>query len=310
MAALLRRFTVYGDFWLRYLFFGARVCPWFLEPVIVWGFSVMFFFFCREQRHAVAANLRVIQPGLTDWQYARGTFGVIHHFAWSLADFAHVRLGEDVIDWEVDEAAGFGPVFSSASGVLVMTAHMGNYDVAAPLLAARMKRRIHTVRAPERHEGSQEFMREKRDAAGGDAFVVHYNEPGSMLAVELVKLLQGGEVVAIQGDRILFDVSPQELPFREGITWRLPRGPLMLALVARAPIVPVFVIRLGWRRYRIECGEPFHWPDDARDNEAALEAASQWWSERLRDAVERHWYQWFVFERAFQSASLMADDET
>ncbi len=304
----LRRFHVHGDFWLRYLFHGARVCPWFLEPVTIWAFSLVFFLLCKAQRHGVAANLRVIRPGLTNWEYAKGTFNVIHSFAWSLADFAHVRIGQDVIDWEVGAGASMDDLANLEGGALLLTAHMGNYDVAAPLLAEKLRRRVHIVRAPERNAATQEYMRDKR-ADSDDVFVIHYNEPGSMLGVELARLLQDGEIVAIQGDRILFDVSPEEVEFRPNVRWRLPRGPFHVAQVARVPIVPVFIIRLGWRRYRIESGAPFVWQGDPRDRAGYQTAAMTWWRDCLRDVIERHWHQWFVFEKAFQTGSIAWEDE-
>ena len=99
------------------------------------------------------------------------------------------------------------PLANAETGVIILTAHMGNYDVAAPLFARRLKRRIHTVRVPDRHAETHEFMKERRVENISEWLTVHYNEPGSMLAVELTKLLQEGEFVAIQGDRVLFDVS-------------------------------------------------------------------------------------------------------
>lgn len=308
MPALLRRLNVYGDFWLRFLFYAARVCPWFLEPVFNWAFSVPFYLFLKKARRAVSANLRVVRPQRIGWRNAADTFRVLHNFGWTLTDLAHVRLGHEVIDWEVAGQKHLDALAATPDGAIVLTAHMGNYDVAAPLFGSRLRRRIHTVRAPERDADMQRFMDEKNTTGSSEWLAVHYNLPGSMLAVELTKLLQAGEIVAIQGDRVLFDVSPQTLEYRDGIRWQLPRGPFLLAHVTRAPIVPVFIIRIGWRRYRIEAGEPFQWTGDPRDKAAALEAAAQWWNERLRDVVERHWYQWFVFEEAFDTPPMVGSE--
>jgi phosphatidylinositol dimannoside acyltransferase len=142
-------------------------------------------------------------------------------------------------------------------------------------------------------------MEEQRDAAHAEHFIVHYNEPGNMLAVELTKLLKDGEIVAIQGDRILFDVSGQELVYRDDILWQLPRGPSVLAAVANVPLIPIFIIRLGWRRYRIEIGEGVVFQSGPGQRAATQEAIAKWWSEQLRAVVERHPLQWFVFEPMF-----------
>jgi lauroyl/myristoyl acyltransferase len=299
MLSLLRRLNVYGDVWLRFLYFGARICPWYLEAALVWGYTAFFFLFCGRARRSIAGNLRVICPGagaLTRW---RGAFSVVHHFAGTLTDVAHQRAGHDVLDWEVTGHQHLEELKAVGGGALVLTAHMGNYDLAAPLLARWFKRRIHIVRAPERHAGSQRYMEEQRDAAHAEHFAVHYNQPGNMLAVELTHLLRGGEIVAIQGDRVLFDVSSEELAYRDDITWQLPRGPSALAVVADVPLIPIFIIRIGWRRYRIEIGEGVLFQSAPGQRQATQQAIARWWSGKLREVVERHPLQWFVFEPMF-----------
>lgn len=302
MISHLRRLNVYGDFWLRYLYLGVRISPWFLEPALVWGYAVFFFVFCGSARRAVAANLGVIRPSDGPLRRLAGALRVIHHFAGTLADVAYQRIGRDVIDWEVAGCEHLDELKTLGTGAVVLTAHMGNYDLAAPMLARWFDRKIHIVRAPERDSESQRYMEQQRDAAHAEHFVVHYNEPGNMLAVELTKLLQAGEIVAIQGDRILFDVSAQEVPYRDDVLWRLPRGPLTIAAVASVPMVPIFIIRLGFRRYRVEIGEGVFFQHEAGKKSALQDAMAKWWSACLRGVVERHPLQWFVFEPMFTRA--------
>lgn len=300
--SLLQRLNVYGDFWLRYLFYGARICPWFMEPVIISSFAALFFLTCGGNRRAVVSNLAVIRPQDSWWMRRWNAFRVFLNFAWTQADLALVRLGRDVIDWEIYGDDNMNDLATPGVKALILTAHMGNYDVAASLLAERVRRRIHIVRVPERVRNSQEYIHQRRYEADSGRYVVHYNEKGNMLAVELARVLGDGEIVAIQGDRVLFDVSLVDLAYEPGIRWKVPRGPFLLAQVARAPVYPIFIVRLGWRRYAIEAGAPFVWNGEARDRAGAERALSEWWNEILADTVRRHWYQWFVFEPAFSSA--------
>jgi hypothetical protein len=94
--------------------------------------------------------------------------------------------------------------------------------------------------------------------------------------------------------------------FQEGVTWQVPRGPFTLALVARAAIHPVFIIRLGWRRYRVQAEPPMVLTVQDRDREGAqVEAAAQW-SAVMRRIVQQHSRQWFVFEEVFQDSVAAA----
>ncbi len=308
----LSRFNIYGDFWLRALRQGARSCPWYLEPVFIGGCTVLFFVVLKKTRNAVASNLRIIHPGASRWMSQLRVLRVFWNFAWTLADLMHVRLGEEVISWEIVGKEYLEALENSTAGSILLTAHMGNYDVAAPIFAPCFKQKIHMVRTPERQRESQEFHQQKRQEEQSSTFVIHYNEPGNMLGVELARCLGEGDVVAIQGDRILFDVSPMTVNFREGITWNLPRGPFMLGMVAKAAIYPVFIIRMGYRRYRIEAFPAIEMSQHREGREAAQKEAAQRWSEVLASMVVKHWRQWFVFEPVFgeQVSASQSSGET
>lgn len=300
---LLRRFSIYGDFWLRFLYYGARHCPWFLEPLYVFGFTIIFWVVLGKARRAMARNLGVLLPGSSLLMNQLRVFRIFWNFAFSLGDVCHVRHGRQCIRWEVCGAEHLDELETRQPGAVLLTAHMGNYDVAAPLLAQRIHRTVHLVRTPERESKSQEFEKGKRDDRVGGNCVIHYNEPGNMLGVTLAQAIAGGGIVAVQGDRILFDVSPVTVPYNdEGVEWKVPRGPFMLAVVAKAAIHPVFIIRMGWRRYRVLAEPVIEVPPHDRDRERVAREAAMRWSAVLRRVAERHWRQWFVFEELFTRA--------
>lgn len=299
----LSRFSIYGDFWLRLLSLGVRVTPWFLEPLLVGIHTALFYCACGPARRALLANLRILFPHDSALKRHCRALKVIGNFAWSLVDAAHVRSKHSVIDWEIEGMQHLNQLSEIPSGVIILTAHMGNYDLAAPLFASRLRRQIHLVRAPERHQQSQAYVSQQRDHLASEWCVIHYNEPGNMLAIKLASLLNENQIVAIQGDRILFDVSATTLPFSPTHDWRLPRGPFLLGLISRCPIAPLFITRSGWRRYRITAHPPYHWPDGRLNKDIALRAAEQWWSSVLAECIHRHWDQWFVFESAFSPSA-------
>lgn len=316
MNPILRRLSIYGDFWLRYLNWGTRHCPWFLEPVFVFAFTVMFWFVLGKGRRAVARNLGVILPGSSPVANHCRVFRVFWNFAWTMVDVAHVRHGEECIRWEVSGTEYIDELEKRQPGAILLTAHMGNYDVAAPLFAQRIRRPIHLVRTPERVREAQAFEKGRRDQQVTGNFIIHYNEPGNMLGVTLAQAIGAGGIVAIQGDRILFDVSPMTVPFKDGVEWKVPRGPFMLAQVARTAIHPVFIIRMGWRRYRVQAEPAIEMRVQERDRERVQRDGAVRWNAVLRRLIVQHWRQWFVFEEVFtknveaSSDGAKQDDET
>jgi len=243
----------------------------------------------------------VLCPRATWWGRRVRAFWVFWEFAWMIVDSARARGGERHVTWRLDGAEAFRDVTTGGGGALLLTAHMGNYDVAGPFFADKFGRPVHGVRRPERRAELQEYMDERRQAQSGDAYRVQYNVAGGFLGLELAQALAAGEVVAIQGDRVAEGMGAVEVEWR-GRGWRLPSGPLVLAQVAAAPVFPVFTIRDGWRSYRIVF-LPSRPPAAAPTTRAARAAAQQelagWWADTLAGMLERHWRQWLMFEPAF-----------
>ena len=115
-----------------------------------------------------------------------------------------------------------------------------------------------------------------------------------------MKLLGEGEAVAIQGDRILFEVSPITVEFDRNWVWSLPKGPLALAAASGVPIYPVFVVRTGYKQYRVEMGAKIELERTrGAGREQALKNAAIQWGNVLGNLIHRHGDQWFVFEPMF-----------
>ena len=162
-------------------------------------------------RRALIWNLRALFPDRAAPGLWLDAYRVVWNFAFSVADGSRSRMGESVIDWEIDPLRGSGDIVSGSGGGIILTAHMGNYDVAATLFAGRFGRKLNAVRAPERNPKTQQWMEREMSAQSHPDYAVLYNREDRLLGVELVQAIQRGELVAIQGDRVLFDVSPLEI---------------------------------------------------------------------------------------------------
>ena len=298
LRSAVRRFSVHGDFLTRILERAALRCPYWLLPIFIGGWCAVFVVVCGEQRRAIMANLRAMFPGRSaSWRWI-GAYQVFWNFAWSMTDGVQARAGGDLIDWEVDGLSRFGELAATDGGVIVMTAHMGNYDLAGPVFADRFGRRVNIVRAPERSEALQAHVEKERAGRESEHFAIRYNRQGAMLGVELASLLRDGEVVALQADRVLFDVAPT-LGAMFGREMLLPKGPFALAMACRAPVWPMFIIRDGWRCYRIRIGERFEVGAERESRDEAMASAVAMWCGELQSVLRSSWQQWFVFERVF-----------
>lgn len=289
------RLGVFGDLPTRFLGHALRCVPWFLEPVLIVGWTFLFFLTARAQRRAVAGNLRAMHPGWSQTRAIWGAWRVFLNFAATFADAMRFETGTGGVDWAIDGLDTVDELNHRPEGCVVLTAHMGNYDLAAPVFASRFKRTLHTVRAPEREPETQRIrereIRRREERYPG--FRTHYNTDGSLLGVELARYLSQGDIVAIQGDRVLFDVSPMEVEVEPGLTMRLPKGPLFLARATGSPCYPILITRDGWRRYRVTVMPELGLPPRRRGDDAEV---SRLWGRAVYQMARRHWEQWFVFE--------------
>jgi len=291
-----RRIGVFGDLPTRCLMRGLKVVPWFLEPVLVPPWTLLFFVVARNQRRAVAGNLRALFPAWSRLRALAGAYRVFFNFALTYVDALRCETGTGGVDWVIEGVDHFEDLRSRKEGSLILTAHMGNYDMAAPLFSSKFGRTIHAVRAPER-EPEMQAIREAEIAEKerlNPYFRTCFNNGGEMLGVELARYLQQGDIVAVQGDRVIFEVSPMETEVEEGLMMRLPRGPLVLARITGAVCFPLFIVRDGWRRYRVQVLAPLDLP--ARVRGRVEDPATPVWAGAILDGVKEHWKQWFVFE--------------
>ncbi len=291
-----RRVGVFGDLPTRLLMRGLKVMPWFLEPLLIPPWTLLFFGMAKAQRRAVAGNLRALFPQWSKLRAVAGAYRVFLNFAATYVDALRCETGTGDVDWVIDGLAHFEDLQSRKEGCLILTAHMGNYDMAAPLFSEKFGRTIHAVRAPERVPEMQ-AIREAEIAEKerlNPYFRTCFNNGGEMLGVELARFLNQGDIVAVQGDRVIFEVSPMEAEVEPGLMMRLPRGPLYLARITGAACFPLFIVRDGWRRYRVQVHAPLVLPERVRGR--GEDPATPVWAGAILDVVREHWAQWFVFE--------------
>jgi len=167
-------------------------------------------------------------------------------------------------------------------GLISLTAHVGNWELAGRLLAGQSARPTHVVVAPEEARELERWVR--RDGEG----VRFVTRSRPTVSLELVAALRRGEVVAVQGDRALGTRGDTMMSFF-GRPAPFPLGPFLLASAVGVPLVPAFCLLTADYRYRVKVAEPL---TVRRGDE---EGAARAWAALLEDVVREHPTQWFNF---------------
>jgi lauroyl/myristoyl acyltransferase len=288
----LGRFAVRGVFWRRYLDWAVVNLPFYFYPVPLIFFTLFFFFFAAPARRAVVANLAIVLPGSSRAMNHLRAFRTLYNFAWTIAEAAIARILRADFSYEIIGAEWLNEL-GGAPGAIVLTAHMGSYDLGAALFAEKFHREIRVVRAPEPDRESARHLDASLAQAGAGAVKVDYNTAGALLSFDLLKALRAGEIVSIQGDRAEGPVAQVTAPlFGQDVS--LPNGPFVLGLVAQTPIYPLFIARTGCRSYEIIVREPIRLqPSGERDRDIAGGVAQ--WCAVLEEILATRWPHWFAF---------------
>src|SRR5262249_59283063 len=131
----------------------------------------------------------------------------------------------------------------------------GKWDIAAKALRD-YGRPINVVMAREVNASTHEYVAAARERVG-----VHviYSDTSVFSSLNMIRALRRNEIVAMQLDRPLGAGSTRAVPFF-GALAPFPSGPFVLARLSGAPLIPVFIPRLGTRRSAIPVPGRFQGP--------------------------------------------------
>lgn len=298
MRQLARRLNPYGVFWRKFLEWGTTNVPYFLEPLIVSIWSFLFYLGWSSGRRGLSANLKVVASNRSSVVRTVMAVRVFWNFAAVLSETMHFTLRRQAFDWELVGADHFQQLRTTPGGAIILTAHMGNYDLGSYLFANEIEKKIMIVRAPERDPESERDARARRREFGEETGKLVFGSPSAELALDLVAAIQEGMLVAIQGDRTIDGVSSHKVQFF-GREVSLPSGPFALALATRAPIFPLFIVRARRRSYRVISERPIICRRTGPDRDRDIAAAMAEWASLLERIVAQHATQWFSFQRIF-----------
>jgi lauroyl/myristoyl acyltransferase len=276
-----------GRWWRRFAELGCVYGPeWWkrISPPVI---AAIIFAIAGVQRSGALRNQRQVR-GPRGWLRERwDTYRVFAEFARSLTE-AMEQWGPHPrpLELQLVDAEAFDDALAEHRGLVVLTGHFGSWEVAARVLS-RLGRPVNMVTAHESNPSVRGFMHELRTRHG---FKVIYSDRSVFAGVPIVQALRRDEIVGMQiepwgplagSHRVEFCGRPTQFQL----------GPFALARVARAPLVPVFAVRTGIRRYQLRVAGRFD-PRTPAESVAALTATVRRYEEIVREFPA----QWLMFE--------------
>ncbi len=239
-----------------------------------------------RERRAVDRNLGRILPAASPAVRARAVADTFARFACCFSDLLVLnRRRPASLAGALAAVEGREHLVQARAarrGVILLTAHLGNWDLAGRLLARHHGRPTHVVLSAEREAGLEAYLR--RDQPGL-RFVTRRQ---ASAALDLWAALRRDEMVAMQADRATGERGDALVGFF-GAPAAFPLGPFVLARAAGAPVVPAFCLMTEDDRYRLTIEPPI--AVRGGGEHAALEATVR----ALERVVREHPTQWFNF---------------
>jgi KDO2-lipid IV(A) lauroyltransferase len=248
---------------------AVRVLPARLADRLAVVLARLMFALRPPARRALEANLARLLPSVSVAERRRTARAAFEQFACSLTDFLRLgRLDSSALERaiEVRGAEHLERARASGRGVIVLSAHAGNWEWGAAWLAARGAR-LHVVARPHPNRWVEGLFARRRQARGVALLPGRPLWPGAACA------LKRREWVALMGDR-------------RGARGSVCGWAAALSRRTGAVVLPAVMLRLSRGRYAA-CFEP---------PLSADACAAGGYRAALRPHFERHPAQWFAFE--------------
>lgn len=274
----------------RLAFMGARHGPSAFVRFSPPMFGALFALALPDLRARVRRNLRAvrgIRPALGENREVMATFA---DYASCLAE----SLGAERSDGaaariEVVGGEHLRRVLGAERGAILVTAHVGPWDVAAGLLARDLGADVAVVMEREPNADAQALHDGVRTRNGVTVLAIGESE---LDALPILRHLKRGGLVAFQLDRAPPSARVLEAELF-GRAFRVPEGPFRLAAMARVPVLPLFAYRQGFYSYGVEVFEPIE--PVTHPGREELQAMGGQALRAMERFVRAHPTQWFDF---------------
>lgn len=278
--------------------FIALILPLKIVYAIAVFLADLHYFISSGDRRSVKANLRVIFADKPDRQLSKISRQVFRNFAKYLVDFFRFeKLDISYLEKNIklENIHYFDEALSRGKGVIVLTAHLGNWELGGVAIAL-LGYPFWVVALPHKDKKVDLFFNTQRNRKGVN--VVSMGKAVRSCLAEIRK----NHMVALVGDRdftekgIIIDFF--------GKPTRFPEGPAALSLMTGASIVPGFMFRNPDDSFTLRIEKPVEFSpsfDRAKDLAGLVTA----YKNIFEDYIRRFPDQWYIFRRFWVNPAVL-----
>lgn len=281
-------------FYLLYLV-GYLLCRILPRKICYWVAYRLADLWCGcslKDRFAIERNLQVVlKTDSIDPLLVRQVF---RYFGMYLVDFFRFdRLNAKGLQRlvRIDGIDRMKSALKAGKGVVGITAHLGNYELAGAVLS-QLGLPVTAVMLTHQNPYVDRFFNQQRTHVGVKSIPIQKMTSRDFYR-EAMASLQRNEILALVADRDYFNHGiPMEL---FGKSVRIPTGPAFFSWKTQAPLVPAFLVREEDGSYRFIIEAPIL-PPAHLSREEAIRQMTQEMVEVIAGYVRRYPTQWYMFQ--------------
>ncbi len=184
----------------------------------------------------------------------------------------------------------FRELLDKESGMVTLSSHAGNYEIAGYSLNAFPKEMFVLVYAGETKTVMQ--GREKLFSEQGTTMVPVSGDLSHIFTLNAA--LSRGAIVSMPGDRLFGSRKSVKVPFL-GSDASFPQGPFALVAAKDVPVLSIFVMKEGLRTYGISINRLDREGDGDLSRDERIRALAGRYASSLEKTVREYPYQWYNF---------------
>ena len=249
-----------------------------------------YYFFAFRDRRFVKANLRIIFPEKSNPQLRKISRMVFQNFAKYLVDFFRFeKLNRQYIDKNIklENLHYFDQALAKGKGVVVLTAHLGNWELGGVVLA-QLGYPFWAVALPHKNKQVNDFFDAQRNSKGVKVIAM------GKAVRSCITEIRNNHMVALVGDR---DFSEKGIIIDFfGRPTHFPEGPAALSLMTGASIVPGFMLRNPDDSFTLRIEKPIEFISTGNKTKDLADLIGVY-KNIIQDYIRRYPEQWYVFRR-------------
>jgi predicted LPLAT superfamily acyltransferase len=177
------------------------------------------------------------------------------------------------------------------SGCLLISAHIGNFEMAGHMLE-RLHAPVHVLMLDAEHQAIKRYLSSVTQKSFN---VIPIRDDNSHI-FEIRRVLEAKEVLCMHGDRFVAGSKTITCDFM-GYPARFPTGPFYLAMKYGVPVSFVFAMKEGSRHYHFQASIPrvYAQPRTPADRDAQLRQIITDYVAEMEVKLRRYPYQWFNY---------------